>query len=145
MRDGLRIAPGQRGDAAHALHPVEHQPLGGEDGAGGAGHEKGFVAGAHHRTVVQAHVQLQARVHAFEQRAGQGHAGQDAGLLDQQPGPAFGRRRDRGQGAVVPVAHVFFERQLDQAPDLRVQVVETHADETTPPAGLSLPRSAAAG
>ena len=80
----LDILVGHGGNAAHALHDVEHESLGLQQGAHATGDNHGDVALLDARAVLHEHLDLHVGVEAAEHFLGDLDAGQDAVFLDEQ-------------------------------------------------------------
>ena len=81
--EALLILMGHGGDAAHALHDVQHQAFRLEKRLYFSLHNHGHVAGLHLSTVVDVDRHLHGRVEAAEDFLGHFDAGQYARFLNQ--------------------------------------------------------------
>ena len=80
----LHIAARHGGNAAHALHHVEHQAFGLEQGTHFAGDNHGHVAGLHVGAVGHEHFHLHGGVETVEYLFGYLHACKHTRLLDEE-------------------------------------------------------------
>ena len=100
--------------AAHALHDIEHQALGLQQGANTPRNDKGNVAGLDMGTVANHDLHLQLGVKFLKHAARDSHASQDALFLDDEALATHLVGGDAAQGGSVAVTDVLGKRQIDQ-------------------------------
>jgi hypothetical protein len=115
--------PGVGGDAAHALHAVEHQALRSEQGPYRTADGEGDLPGLHFVAVGFEGVEHDPLVECGKNLPGKRTAGEHPGRLYQEPGPTPELCRDGGQAGVVAIAHVFFHGLPDETPEVEVGYV----------------------
>lgn len=108
------ILAGHGGNAAHALHDVQHQTLRLQQRLYLAFHNHGHIAGFHGRTVINKHLHLHFRVETVEHLLGNLDTGQYTRFLYQQFGLTHCRGRNARKGGMVSIAYVFGESQVYQ-------------------------------
>ena len=111
----LHVAARHRGDAAHALHDVEHQTLRLQQRAHLARDDEGHVARLDMGAVMDEDLHLERRVEAVEHLAGNLHAREHALLLDEELALAHRLLGDAAKGGVVAVANILGKGQIDQS------------------------------
>ena len=112
--ESFDIGGRHRGNAAHALHHVEHKTLGLQQASDFAGDNHGHVAGFHVCAVVNESFHFEGGVKAVEDFVSNSHAGQDAFFFDEQFRLAHGIFGDAAERGVVAVADVFREGKVDE-------------------------------
>ena len=111
----LLVSVRHGGNAAHALHDVEHEEFRLQQAALAPLHAQGNIAGLHVRTVFHVDLHVQFRVEVMEHLFCNFYSGQYAFLLDQQPALAHGVRRYAAERRMVAVADVFAESEFDES------------------------------
>ncbi len=113
LETGL-IAGGLSGDAAHALHDVEHDALCLQQRAHGALDLEGHVAGLDMGAVLDIDGHLELGIELLEHPAGHLDTCEHALLLDDEALHAALVGRNGAESGVVAVAHVLGKRQSEQ-------------------------------
>ena len=112
--EALHILGSHGGDAAHALHDVEHEALSLEQRASLALHDHGDVALLHVGTVLDEHLHLHGRVEAGEHLLRNLYTCQHAIFLDEQVALTHGVLWDTTQGCVVAITDILSKCQVYQ-------------------------------
>ncbi len=113
----LLVFRGLSGDAAHALHDVEHHAFCLQEGAHRALDLKGYVAGFHMGAVVDIDRHLQFRVEFLKYFAGNLDSGKYSFLLDNETLHSTLVGGNGAQGGVVAVAYVLCKRERQKVVD----------------------------
>src|SRR5207302_8704541 len=116
-RERLRVAPGERRDAAEAHHEIQRGPFAGEDGAQRSADAQDPLAGTGSVRLSRERLQLAGGVESAEHPRRGRDAGPDQRLLGEDQRAAAGRERDAGLGGAVAGTDVLLERERDQPPD----------------------------
>ena len=110
----FHIAVGHGGDAAHALHDVEHEAFGLQEGAHLSRDEHGNIAGLDGGAVGEQYLHPERGVETVEHFLGNAHAGKYSFFLDEQLGSSLCIFGDAAEGGVVAVADVLGEGEVDE-------------------------------
>ena len=102
------------GNAAHALHDVQHQALRLQQAPHPSRDNHGHVARLHVRPVLDEHLHFHVRIEATEHFLGDFYSGQHAFFLDEQLGFSHGIRRNTAERSVVSIAYVLGKGQINQ-------------------------------
>jgi hypothetical protein len=103
------VLPGQRGDAAHALHTVQDKPFALQDRMDGRFGYKRFFSVAHDVTVLFVGGETGRGLLDAEDLRGNLHPRKDAVLLDMKDCFTPGLGRDTGQGRMIAIADIFLQ------------------------------------
>ena len=111
----LHILIRHRGNAAHALHDVQHQALRLQQRAHTTCDDHGDVALLHTAAIAHQHLHLHLRIETAEHLLGNLHASQDTVLLDEQMRLAHRVLRNTTHGGMVAITYIFCKRQINQS------------------------------
>ena len=115
--DGGDVPARERGDARHALHEVESDPLGGQHRPRGAGHHREHFAGDELDAVGDTDVDVDRRIGQRERRPEHGGSAEDADLTGDELGAGGRVRGDEGLAGEIAPGGVFLQRGGDDAVD----------------------------
>ena len=110
----LYILVGHRGNAAHALHDIQHQSLRLKQRAHFARNNHGNVTLLHTGTIAHQHLHLHLRIEAAEHFLGNFHTSQNTVFLDQQMRLSHCILRNAAQSSMVTVTDILGKRQVYQ-------------------------------
>ena len=102
------------GDAAHALHDVQHETLGLEQGAHLARNHHGDIAGLHASAVGQEFFHLQFGVETAKNLTSSTHAGEHAFFFDEKMALSDSVFGNTAKGGVVSVTNVLSKSEVNQ-------------------------------
>ena len=113
----LHVLIGHGGNAAHALHDVQHQALSLKQRAHLARDNHGDIALLHPTSVAHQHLHLHRWIEAAEHLLGYLHTSQYAVFLNEKMALTHCIFRNAAEGGVVAVANVLGKRQVDEPVD----------------------------
>jgi hypothetical protein len=90
-----------RSNAAHALHNVEHRPLGNENAAGFANHLKRHIAAIYGFAIGEAGIELHAIIQHLKNPLGYRHSRQNSRILDEATRTGLCARRNGRKAGMV--------------------------------------------
>ena len=112
--DGIDVAGGHGGDAGEALEEIEGGAFGGEQRAGATFYFDQGVTGCECATVRAVNPKTETRIHFFEDRFRDRHAGNDTGFARDDAGFVAGVFGDEIEGGDVTGADVFSQSGADE-------------------------------